>query len=1195
MARPASVEVAGYFPTPASVLPRIASLVSWPGGSGHGVLLDPCAGEGQAIAALRRAWTRPGSGAFGHGGPPIVACELEAERAAKLEGLGHYRDRAFHGDAFRLLPASELGGGGATVLYLNPPYDHDPEHGRLEQRFLARFTEHLAAGSGVLLFLVPHAALPASAEFLARQYAELRCWRLPRPEYDAFGQVLVAGRRRAEALEAAPGSAGRVLGWAPAPEALPELPERCAEPYAIPSAGSVWYGLEYRLAEVDVPAAAAAFEPWPGGETGGRLGAGELLGARFPVALPPRPAHIALALAAGMFNGHRLDPDEPDRLPPLLAKGSYTREAVEIDRREAEDGTASIVTVDRPRLTVTVLRLDDSTFHTLAEGTEPAGGDDIARWTAADLLLRYGRSMAALLRQQFPPLHDPAEPAHRLALPRLARRPFAAQDQAVQAAVKLLATGRNPFFVAEVGTGKTTMALYVTAALSPAHHAGTARVLRRLGLGVPPVVPRTLVLCPPHLLGSWRDQAAAVVPEARVRIVEEAADLEADADLFILSRERAKLGHGHRGIAGACPRCGSAVLTDAESNASRRLRCTARGRRPGNLFARVAVDLAALLAHAAPADDLVASLAPRRLVAHFRRIGSVALPPGRLALFRDGLLAHLAAAARESRSWERVSLVEALVKLLVALGEVLGESLSQVAQRIERLSAGESDESAARHLRAEARTLRARHAGDDHTGTGRPERRLLGALEELNRSASWQTSGPCGEPLYQAVPPRRAPLARVILRRHRRRFDLVILDEAHEFNNSRSAQAKAAHRLTGLPGVPTLVLTGSLMGGYASSLFANFHALSSAFRREFGRGEEGAFVGRYGYQKVRLTLKGGRDVRLGRHTDREVASRKVIGEAPGVHPLFLMRYLLDTAVTVHKDDLEDALPPLTEEPVPLEEPAAGSRDAELLAEYGRLQAELLGRIRADRRDPDRAGRLLGALVELPSYLDRATDDLEPFAIRYPESLGGEEVALGKSFPAGWWTPKERWLLDELARRIGAGERVLVFLRHSRTRLPERLLRLIRSVAPGAVWLDTPKVPTKRREAWIDRHVNDAGAPVLLVNPNAVRTGLNNLVGFSTAIWYELDYSAFTYRQAIGRLHRIGQTRPVTVLIPYYTGTAQQLAFELVAKKVTASLQVDGLDVRAALEAAGAGDSLPDGLDAALSLGKAMYRVLAKAA
>ena len=87
----------------------------------------------------------------------------------------------------------------------------------------------------------------------------------------------------------------------------------------------------------------------------------------------------------------------------------------------------------------------------------------------------------------------------------------------------------------------------------------------------------------------------------------------------------------------------------------------------------------------------------------------------------------------------------------------------------------------------------------------------------------------------------------------------------------------------------------------------------------------------------------------------------------------------------------------------------------------------------------------------------------------------------------------------------------------------------------------------------------------------------------------------TYRQAIGRLHRIGQVRPVTIRIPYYQGTAQEIAFDLVARKVSASLQVDGLDVRAALEAAGAGGGLPDGLDAALSLGKAVYRALRRAA
>jgi hypothetical protein len=117
--------------------------------------------------------------------------------------------------------------------------------------------------------------------------------------------------------------------------------------------------------------------------------------------------------------------------------------------------------------------------------------------------------------------------------------------------------------------------------------------------------------------------------------------------------------------------------------------------------------------------------------------------------------------------------------------------------------------------------------------------------------------------------------------------------------------------------------------------------------------------------------------------------------------------------------------------------------------------------------------------------------------------------------------------------------------------------------------------------------------VLLVNPNAVRTGLNNLVSFSVGLWYEMDLSATTYRQANGRLHRIGQTRPVTVRTAYYAGTAQEVTFELVAKKITASLQVDGLDLQAALEAAGASEEHTASLATALSLGQAVYQALTK--
>ena len=89
----------------------------------------------------------------------------------------------------------------------------------------------------------------------------------------------------------------------------------------------------------------------------------------------------------------------------------------------------------------------------------------------------------------------------------------------------------------------------------------------------------------------------------------------------------------------------------------------------------------------------------------------------------------------------------------------------------------------------------------------------------------------------------------------------------------------------------------------------------------------------------------------------------------------------------------------------------------------------------------------------------------------------------------------------------------------------------------------------------------------------------------------MNYSATTYRQANGRLHRIGQVKPVSVMFPFYQGTAQEVGMDLVARKVSASLQVDGLDVRAALEAAGASDSEAGALATVMALGEAVYRAL----
>jgi len=1026
------------------------------------------------VRTLRRHWVEsvfpdsrePAGPWYSH--IAIHACELEAGRAAVLSQKLHYTiDHVYRGDAFRLasLAPEEKG---ATVLFLNPPYDHDAEHGRLEHRFLLRFSQHLHPGAGFLFYLVPFYALEPSANFLARHFLDIRAWRLPDPEFQVFRQVLLVGRRAAKPL-ASPSFAQTIRGWSHDVDSLPVLPERCPDPYLVDCEAT--FLVDYALAPFDITAAMAAYRPWKDAPVGTSFSARGLLGARFETAMPPKPVHIALALSSGMFNGHRLEPNDPHRHPPLLAKGIFDRKLIPVSERVGSAGELlATVAIEQPRLCLTVLRLDDYTFHPLEPGTIP-NGDDVSAWNAADLILNYDRSLAQLLAQQFPALHDPHREDHKIALPSLARKPFRAQADAVQAALKLLARGFNPFLVAEVGTGKSTMALTIAAALSPAHHEATTAEVRRQGLDGPlPRVEKTLIICPSHLLKSWSDQAAAVVPDFAVQIVEGPGDLRRPAQIYILSREAAKLGHGYEGVEERCPRCGSAVETSAAANASRRLCCAAVVRRPLNAAARLAESLATILAPAdsqSPLlDDLLTAPALRRRLASGEASAYHSASEAALLGVHDDLLREIETLFRSGESGDRqglLSLSQALPKLAMAL-----RTESRVLLALQTLIGGQPTTGfgPSSSIGAAIYALERRLEEPNPSPADCPDFRdseMVRVLEILHKSATWTESRPCGEPLYQATKPRRYPLAKLILRRHARDFGLLILDEVHEFNNAGSAQAKAAHRLTGLPGVATVVLTGSLMGGYASSLFPNFWALSPTFRAELGRDERAAFITRYGFRKVLVPHKESTAIReLGSHTDREIGARTTIGEAPGLMPTFILRHLLPVAALVHKADLDVELPPCTEVPAPITCPADDLRAQALLEEYSRLQNELLHRIRADRFVPERAGRLLGALVELPSYLDRATEDQPPFEIRYPGGPDSELVAAGKSFPSSWRTPKETWLLDRAAAHLRRGDKVLVFLRHTGTpELPARLLRLLREITPRVAWLDAKKVPTPK--------------------------------------------------------------------------------------------------------------------------------------
>jgi len=181
----------GYFPTDEPTLERAlnALMPSAPESNGPMCILDPCAGEGVAIAEAAHALGREHAKAF--------AVEFDAERARHARGLV---DHCLHADLMDTMISKQSFG----LLWLNPPYGdlskdvngnigyQGQGRARLEKLFYQRTLPLLQYG-GVLVFIVPGYVLDAElVGWLTRHYTDLRIYRAVETQ---FKQVVIFGRR----------------------------------------------------------------------------------------------------------------------------------------------------------------------------------------------------------------------------------------------------------------------------------------------------------------------------------------------------------------------------------------------------------------------------------------------------------------------------------------------------------------------------------------------------------------------------------------------------------------------------------------------------------------------------------------------------------------------------------------------------------------------------------------------------------------------------------------------------------------------------------------------------------------------------------------------------------------------------------------------------------------------------------------
>lgn len=294
----------GYFPTDDKTLEGVIAALE--PSDGQVRLLDPCCGEGSALADLAHGLKLKAQAEGLESELETYGVEFDKERAWHAKSI---LQRVIHSDIHDVVikPRS------VNLLYLNPPYGfglkdegggpvEDRKAERLERTFLKKTVPFLSIG-GVLIYVVPYYALDDEIRsYLARHFTQVQFFMAPEQQFKQcviFGVKTKAGHPRKEVLDLlAKGQAGELQHQVLSSQTWH------AEPYVVPSAPE---GQEFGFHAVRIDGEQLSDELtkwssstlWPGFQTYFKQTTGER---RRPLRDMTR-WHLALALAAGQVTG----------------------------------------------------------------------------------------------------------------------------------------------------------------------------------------------------------------------------------------------------------------------------------------------------------------------------------------------------------------------------------------------------------------------------------------------------------------------------------------------------------------------------------------------------------------------------------------------------------------------------------------------------------------------------------------------------------------------------------------------------------------------------------------------------------------------------------------------------------------------------------------------------------------------------
>jgi SNF2 family DNA or RNA helicase len=381
-------------------------------------------------------------------------------------------------------------------------------------------------------------------------------------------------------------------------------------------------------------------------------------------------------------------------------------------------------------------------------------------------------------------------------------------------------------------------------------------------------------------------------------------------------------------------------------------------------------------------------------------------------------------------------------------------------------------------------------------------------------------------------------------------FGTMLVDEGHEYKNEGSAQGLAMGVLCSQV-KKVILLTGTLMGGYADDLFFLLYRLNPRAMIEDGfnfnaRGSLStgsmSFMREHGVliETIKETTK------RSHRTAKGETSSKNIKPGPGFGPKGIMRYVVPiTAFLKLKDIGANVLPTYDEQFIPVE------MDEPQRCHYRNLEVTLSAILKQSLVTGDHS--LLGVVMNvLLAWPDCA---FKPELVYHPRHRSRLLASAPVVYTDTDIMPKERELLQICQAERRAGRRILVYTTYTGTRDTTARLKVILERSGFKVAVLRASVEAAKREDWVIDQV-ERGVDVMITNPELVKTGLD-LLEFPTIVFMQTGYNVYTVQQAARRSWRIGQKLPVKVIFLGYEGSAQASCLKLMAKKIAVSQSTSG--------------------------------------